>query len=64
MKNKDERMKMMSEILSGIKVNSGVETMLSSSCIPLLTALYLEAVHLYNRTAPVLQSYLEPLCVV
>lgn len=53
MKNKDERMKIMTEILNGIKVSSGVET-LGSCCTPLLGALYLEAAHLYNPTAAVL----------
>lgn len=52
MKNKDERMKIMTEILNGIKVGSGDSP--GSCCTPLLGALYLEAAHLYNPTAPVL----------
>lgn len=51
MKNKDERMKTMNEILNGIKVRSGVRPPPGSSCTPLLGALYLEAAHLPYSTS-------------
>lgn len=47
MKNKDERMKIITEMLNGIKVSSGDS--LGSCCTPLFGALYLEAAHLQHQ---------------
>lgn len=45
MKNKDERMKIMSEILNGIKVSSGVEALGTAAAPLFLVPLYLEVAH-------------------